>query len=560
MKNKLEKLANIVFSPLPIHWQGKIISWLRGDLRKINQFTLENNPTVVYQPGKPQVLFWRGAPGRSSINGEALIAMALRLRGIDARFIICDATLSGCIQRSLEDDIPISKWGDNCRKCVDYGVRILDGFAIPYVGMSELVSRERRVDFREISDNLPIDKLPTYVYGQVRVGQLAESSALRYLKGQSLANQEPIFREYLYSALVCSEAARNALNGMKPSHVFMQAHIQYVDWAPAYVLFTNTGLPVTIWGGSPIQEGSIILRNVSYTDWGHLWNISKEAWERQSKHPLTQKNEEALDSVLRSPWKDQCKSVNSLHYSGTFSKKEKTKEMLLRDLNISDDRPIWCVFSQMTWDAGFNPEVMIFEDVVSWLLTTVSTIRQIADVNWLLKAHPGESRGTTFGIVDIVKENFPDITQNIRIIPPKSTITTYDLVSILSGGVTIQGTVGVQLPARGIPVIVAAKTHYTGKGFTYDGVTKEKYVELLHQANDIPCLSEYQKNLARRYAYSLFFQRSIPINVAKGQSAYSPIDPNKLDLLSPGKDPAMEMICNRIMDEGEFILNDPLAI
>ena len=123
----------------------------------------------------------------------------------------------------------------------------------------------------------------------------------------------------------------------------------------------------------------------------------------------------------------------------------------------------------------------------------------------------------------------------------------------------MHGTIGVQLPPRGIPVIVGERTHYAGKGFTYDGFTRERYYELIQKASEIPPLSEHERNLARRYAYFLFFQRRIPINMAVGQKGYSPLDPVKIDLLSPGNDAVMDMICDRIINGGEFMLDDPFA-
>lgn len=80
------------------------------------------------------------------------------------------------------------------------------------------------------------------------------------------------------------------------------------------------------------------------------------------------------------------------------------------------------------------------------------------------------------------------------------------------------------------------------------------YLELVHKAHEIPSLSEHERNLARRYAYFLFFQRRIPINMAVEQKGYSPLDPAKIRLLFPGNDAVMDMICDRIMNGGEFML------
>ena len=549
-------LAREGLDRLPIRWRARIKRWRGLSLSPIEQLALTHLYSLIaeHQSDQTEVLFWRGPAGRASIYTEAIIALSLRLRGISTRFVICDSALSGCIQRSIEDEQPIGEWRERCSQCVRYGVRILGDFGIPYVGISEFVSPDRQAEFRKTCNDLPPGDVTSYKHYGVPVGQFAESSALRYLKGQQLEGHEPILREYLYSALVCSEAARNVLNELKPSRLFMQRHIEYVGWAPAYVVLTEAGLPVTLWGGSLTGDRRITLKNVAGTDWSSLYSLTDEAWEQRSKQPLAKEEEEALDAILDGVEMPEELIEDTVHNLQRSATTYRTREMVLQELNVSDLKPIWCVFAHVTWDAGFSPEVMAFKNVFEWIVATVQAMMETESVTWLLKVHPAESRGTSRGVEESVKDRFPQAVQMIRFIPADSKITTKDLCSVLAGGVTLHGTVGVQLPARGIPVIVGERTHYAGKGFTCDGFAPGRYLELVHQAGNIPLLSERQCNLARRYAYPLYFQRRIPINMAQGQTGYAPLDPRRSHLLLPGNDAVMDMICDRIINGGEFML------
>ena len=60
----------------------------------------------------------------------------------------------------------------------------------------------------------------------------------------------------------------------------------------------------------------------------------------------------------------------------------------------------------------------------------------------------------------------------------------------------------------GKEVIVSARTHYRGLGFTTDCANKEEYLKALDEqrAIDRPAIIEK----ARRYAYTLFFDTHIP--------------------------------------------------
>ncbi|MBL7085870.1 MAG: hypothetical protein ISS28_02045, partial [Candidatus Cloacimonetes bacterium] len=298
MGYKAKELARIIFRHLPINWRIVIKRWVGRDLSLVERLSLLDIPIAENGADSTQVLFWRGIPGRASIYSEVIIALALRMRGISTRFIICDGVLSGCIQRSIENDKPISEWRKRCHQCVRYGIRILEDYGIPYVVMSKFVSRDKQAEIRKICSELSSGDLDNCEYCTVPVGQIAITSAGRYLRGQSLEGHEAILREYLFSSLVCSEAAMVALGDLKPSRVFMQAHIEYEGWAPAYVVLTRAGLPTTLWGGDIGQDRCITLRNVAGMDWRSIYSLSDEVWEERSKKPLTSEEVKALMAAI----------------------------------------------------------------------------------------------------------------------------------------------------------------------------------------------------------------------------------------------------------------------
>lgn len=61
----------------------------------------------------------------------------------------------------------------------------------------------------------------------------------------------------------------------------------------------------------------------------------------------------------------------------------------------------------------------------------------------------------------------------------------------------------------GLPVIVSGKTHYRGKGFTYDPESKEEYLAMLASGKVKP-LDRSQVQKAKHYAYVFFFEYPFP--------------------------------------------------
>ena len=72
---------------------------------------------------------------------------------------------------------------------------------------------------------------------------------------------------------------------------------------------------------------------------------------------------------------------------------------------------------------------------------------------------------------------------------------------------TIRGTVGLELPRLGVPVLTAGTSDYSGRGFTVDADTIEEYERNVRSIASLPRLSPEQMRTARLYAYGIFCVR-----------------------------------------------------
>lgn len=523
---------------------------IRRNLGLVNLNSLER---LILLDGYKQVrnkevhtIIWRGCPGRGAIHSESAIALGLKLRGINSKFIFLDESTTGCIDQDINKGLPLSQWGQISKKCYEFGTKSLKRVGLEYIDVGELVTKKKQLRFRQICNNLHEKELIAYQYKGVPVGKMAKDSTLSYLRGKSFKDQYQILRKYLFTALMCTEAARAALDRFKPKHLLMQRHLEYADWAPAYYVFTQAGLPATLWSTGATLDYRVSFKNVKGTDLTSFFAMSDKAWEERENQDLTKEEEKELMKLLGVPWRKG--RLKRIPYKPQSIKAMKKK------LGISNNKPIWCVFLHVNWDAGFNPDLMPFKDVVDWTWKTISIIKKIKNVNWLIKVHPSEQIDTVYGMEEVIREKFAKLPEHVKIIPADSKITTNDLIKILDGGVTLQGTVGVQLPAQGIPMIVGCKTHYAAKGFTYDAFRLKEYARLLEKAWQIKKLSQKKIKLARQYAYSLFFQRNLTLNMLEGRCCDHFIDLKQAYRLHPGNDEVFDFICEKIIKGGEFIL------
>ena len=107
----------------------------------------------------------------------------------------------------------------------------------------------------------------------------------------------------------------------------------------------------------------------------------------------------------------------------------------------------------------------------------------------------------------LLHDAFGTLPNYVKIIPADTDINTYSLFEIIDFGLTVRGTVGLELPCFGIPVITAGTGRYSGNGFTVDPKNVKEYRSILTDLHFHAPLTDGEINLARRYAFGSFFLR-----------------------------------------------------
>ncbi len=116
-------------------------------------------------------------------------------------------------------------------------------------------------------------------------------------------------------------------------------------------------------------------------------------------------------------------------------------------------------------------------------------------------------------MVKVVHEVFPKLPEHIRLIGPTEKVNTYDLIEVADVGLVYTTTVGLEMAMNGVPVVVAAQTHYRNRGFTLDPETWVMYYKTLGQILQNPKdhrLNRQQVEKAWQYAYRWFFEFPLP--------------------------------------------------
>jgi len=511
--------------------------------------------SLSYDGTSGEVLFWVPGGMPLMLHVEGAIAAAMKLRGHKVHAIICDGVFSACVQREITDQVPIEEWRKACRSCRRGCASMLDELGIDYSFIGDYVSPHELDDAKTKSSRLEWSALNTVYCGGVSVGKNIKSSILRYMKGHSLPSDSRLVQEYAYSGLVSAVSASNALVRRRPSRVFM-SHGVYVDWGTALHVALAKGIPVTAWTSSYLPS-RFYFRHVPDGEHIDFHNMSEDAWTKISSRVLSSKEKERLNAYIMDRYLRDV-SFDMKRFKPFVGK---APEIMAR-YGLDHDKPIWGVLAHINWDSVSDNAPMLYDSFNEWMVDTVEVARETPEVQWLVKVHPAESWDNPDSGVDVlIRREFPELPDNIRILSAEEEVSPLDFFGLVDGAVTVYGTAGLELCIHGKPVILAGDAHYGKKGFTYDAENREDYQHLLREAGSICQLSAGQVELAKQYAYCYFILRQIPVSVVDNPaSKWWAFQFKHKDWLLPGKDPAMDFLCERLLDGTDFIMSPQLEV
>ena len=273
------------------------------------------------------------------------------------------------------------------------------------------------------------------------------------------------------------------------------------------------------------------------------------AWERSRDRPLTGEQRSAIVAMLTA--RSEGQAAHERYYENPLA----DPDLVRAELDLPPGARIIALFSNITWDSAAIGRDRAYESMLDWIADAVRAVGELDDAVLVVRAHPGEQR---WGTMQPVAEALGELPANVRVIGPEQPLSSYALLALSDLVLTYTTTVGLEAATRGIPVAVAGSTHYRGRGFTHDLQSPDELRSLLHAGPW--SMSEDQVELALRYAFLFFFRFMIPfpmVPLEQGLPRQVPDDPSAV---RPGADPYLDFVCDRILDGGEFILPEKLAL
>jgi hypothetical protein len=506
---------------------------------------------------RPHILFVTGfGLGTGVWTQQPILMMSLYQRGCRVSSLFCDKALPACefnpagnhtpdagiMNAGLSNDAKLA----TCQRCSKNVKEVFSLLPVELHPYHQFAADKDMQIAQKISTEVTFHEYRNFEYAGIKLGEEVFSSILRAtFRGtvEDTALNRFLVKRYLLSGVLISHILERAFLILKPDRIMMP-HGVYLTHGVANKIANKLHIPVIVYPGfGGIRKDSIML---SHKQTYHRTLVYEEnkVWD------TTELTSEQRQRTLAYALSKQSGGVDIVNY---HPKPIESEEQILSTLGIDRSRAVIALYTNVIWDAQIYYDGNAFENILEWMFLSIEALGKNDKVWAVIRIHPAEVKGglpTRQPFLQEIRNRFPKLPNNVRVIPPESDISSYTLAE-QSKAVVIYGTkLGLELAIRGIPVIVCGETFCRGKGFTIDITSKQQYLEVLKDIQNLKRLDKPTIERALKYGHYLYYRRMIPFPYIKTEDVTNrkQVALSKLADLDAGKDPNLDAICSSIMN------------
>ena len=407
--------------------------------------------------------------------------------------------------------------------------RSTEAFARAYFGRlagAKLYSIEDFLDFSDAAGiasfvkkavataraSIPEFKRLTYRAARIPLNAIASLTAAR--PDGMLEPSERLYRDLgktLRRSALLINAADSLYRAIRPTLILSQEK-GFIGTCESFYAAIDLGIDYVQWVSCHEPESVMFKRYRRENLRDHPFSVSDATWRRVRSTPW---DERFRDAVLKE-FERGYKSGEWFKYKRlTQDQKFADREALSRQLGLDPRKKTAVIYSHILNDANlFYGDDLFPGGYEEWLVETVRAAAENPSVNWVLKLHPANvfrnarvGYNGEYGELIALRHAFGSVPDFLKIVRPEEKVSPLSFFGLTDWGITVRGTIGVELPCFGVPVITAGTGRYSGKGFTVDSATVEEYLGRIRSIQRIPPLTEEQIRLGILHAYVVFRAR-----------------------------------------------------
>jgi hypothetical protein len=496
-------------------------------------------------PDAERVLFmsWRGWSTHLAV--ETVLAHAVLRRGGAPIFAYCGGRLPICDVMPVDAAPPMP-----CHSCREYAAGAIHAAGFEGIALRDVldVGATVRIARRRVAALSSVSECEAYVDERLPIGQLVRISVAWFLSRGTLDDTpETIetYRSFLVSGVVVARGLRRILDRTAPQRLFMLNGTFFAE-SIMCAIAAEQGIPFGTYEKGYIHDSIVLTPGAPAPG----LRVPESSWETARNTPMTPGEAEAIDTYLN----DRRRGGGSL--DNFWRKGIEDLDRIRRELRLRPGRPLVVMFCNILWDSAVIGMDLAFPSMGTWVVEGIRWAEAHPEVDLVVRIHPAEvllrNHPTREGMADHIATHCPRLPPNVRVIEASDPTSSYVLMDIASIGLVYTSTVGLELAAQGVPVVLAAETHFRGRGFTVDPDDQAAYWEAVDRLLDTPpddTQREAARELARRYAVLFFFRFHHVLHAINEAGRSRPhIRVDRARDLDPGLDPVMDRVVTGILE------------
>lgn len=490
--------------------------------------------------------------GDDNSGYTAVIAHALRLRGARPFVAYCDAWLEGC-EWVTTHDMPAERYVEVgprpfCAKCSSYSGELYDTIGIETHRLSGAAAPEAVREALRFADELPRERYFDFEYRGMALGPQVEATVTRFFyvhRIQQLGEDATMWRvarRIVQGTVMAAEAVLSLYERLEAEIVLVH-YGAYASRGTALEAARLLGKRAVVW-----SRGYSVEETLMFGDGDNSFvDIAAEPPREWADRELTDSERRRVEDVLFGRVAGGWRAENP----GAVSDRGE----LVRALDLDLGRPVIALYTNVGFDTKLFYDTPQYPDVVSWILDSIELFRGRRE-QLVIRVHPAETWLPTIDkqqTLSAIHARFPVLPENVRIIPADGKLSSYTLAEISTAAVVYGSVIGLELAARGVPVIVCGRGPYRGKGFTFDVLSRTDYERALSRLPEITRPDPSRTERAMRFAHYFYIQRNIPFafwnhDIHPGLRArpWWKVFRSLADL-RPGRNRDLDAICEQIL-------------
>jgi hypothetical protein len=453
-------------------------------IRKNMRRKIPKNETVQFE--SERILIATMRDWAAHVHFEALLGHLLKIQGAEVHHLTCGGGLSVCDRVNTWEGPPMP-----CRSCSKYVSSSLKAHGAQFSSLSKNWGEN---DWPEL-DTMSLEELSEIMYKGFNLGLLVDIPVKWFLLEETLAD-DPIaiatYRSFLRSARSIVDSVEKALEEFSPTQVLLLNGLLLFE-SIIWEVCRSRHIPVVTYERAFILDTFVFSREEAAG-----YYRFDEAWRELQHVELTPLENNELDNYL----------LDRQH--GLRASDDYWRDISYGKINPKSAGKKAVLFTNLVWDAAVLRQDIAFPSIVDWIVKAISEFQKRPDDELIIRVHPAETkllgRESREEMEAAIRAQFDVLPGNVTIIPSSDSQSSYQLMQEADFGLVYSSTAGLEMALSGKPVIVAAQTHYRGKGFTVDVASPSEFVAAIDQLTLDSHLMGPDLNLARRYAHLFFFK------------------------------------------------------